>query len=155
MRGGIHEHSSLLENIERFGPQENVDDQCFVVFVDQSHHAGREKRETGDRCSAVLEKSSWSLSFSIRERESGSYANGIDVRLDVSVFGDVEHVNMPKTLAGIVEGQLSNARQDLLIFRRPFGLLRLTIPMNRLEIIRPTNASRSLDSHRRTYAVPM
>ena len=51
---------------------------------------------------------------------------------------------MSKALTGIVEGQLSDARQDLLIFRRPFGLFRLTIPMNRLEVIPPTDASRSL-----------
>ena len=62
---------------------------------------------------------------------------------------------MPKTLTGIVEGQLSNARQDLLIFRRPFGLFRFTIPMNRLEIIPPTVAFRSLELYRRTYAIPM
>ena len=45
----------------------------------------------------------------VEHRKSGSYANGIDVRLDVSIFGNVEHVNMSQTLTEIVEGQLSNA----------------------------------------------
>ena len=33
MRGGIHNQSLLLEYVERFGLQEYVDDERFVVFV--------------------------------------------------------------------------------------------------------------------------
>ena len=65
---------SLLENVKRFRFQQKIDDQIFLIFVNQTHHAGREKRKSSDRRSAV--------------------SNRIDVRFDVSVLGDVQDVHV-------------------------------------------------------------
>ena len=49
------EHS--LENVEGFRLEKEIDDQRGIVFVNQPHHTGREKRETSYGRATVLNSS--------------------------------------------------------------------------------------------------
>lgn len=58
--------------------------------MDQSHHTRREKRKTSNSRATVLRKKPMRM----RKETLSVYANGIDVRFDVSIFGDVENVDV-------------------------------------------------------------
>jgi hypothetical protein len=44
----------LLENVEGFRFEKKIDDQGWIVFMNQSHHTRREKREASNRRATVL-----------------------------------------------------------------------------------------------------